>query len=216
MVITGRNSSQRPLSFVRCWDQWIEKVSFTRRPGSERPRQTSHREESHIVRNTRVQPTAPSAGIQAQCGLPLKPTHRRLRLEYCHARENWTAAEWNQIVFSDESKFNLSSDDNRVRVWRSRGERFNPAFDLQRHTVPTVGVTVWSAIGYNTRSPLAFSRGTMAAQRYVHDILQPHVLPLRQRLPGAIFQQDILGLTRKGCHKTFSALLLPFLGLPIP
>ncbi|GFS75992.1 transposable element Tcb2 transposase [Trichonephila clavipes] len=26
--------------------------------------------------------------------------------------------------------------------------------------------------------------------RYVHDILQPHVLPLMQWLPGAIFQQD--------------------------
>ncbi|GFT16609.1 transposable element Tcb2 transposase [Trichonephila clavipes] len=30
----------------------------------------------------------------------------------------------------------------------------------------------------------------MTAQWYVHDILQPHVLPLIQRLPGAIFQQD--------------------------
>ncbi|GFW21059.1 transposable element Tcb2 transposase [Trichonephila clavipes] len=30
----------------------------------------------------------------------------------------------------------------------------------------------------------------MTAQRYVHDILQPHVLPLMQWLPGAIFQQD--------------------------
>ncbi|GFU36284.1 transposable element Tcb2 transposase [Trichonephila clavipes] len=30
----------------------------------------------------------------------------------------------------------------------------------------------------------------MTAQRYVHDILQPHVLLLMQRLPGAIFQQD--------------------------
>ncbi|GFW44113.1 transposable element Tcb2 transposase [Trichonephila clavipes] len=30
----------------------------------------------------------------------------------------------------------------------------------------------------------------MSAQRYLHDILQPHVLPLMQRLPGAIFQQD--------------------------
>ncbi|GFV97648.1 transposable element Tcb1 transposase [Trichonephila clavipes] len=30
----------------------------------------------------------------------------------------------------------------------------------------------------------------MAVQRYVHDILQPQVLPLMQRLPGAIFQQD--------------------------
>ncbi|GFY29634.1 transposable element Tcb1 transposase [Trichonephila clavipes] len=30
----------------------------------------------------------------------------------------------------------------------------------------------------------------MTAQWYVHDILQPHVLPLMQRLPEAIFQQD--------------------------
>ncbi|GFX81387.1 uncharacterized protein TNCV_142371 [Trichonephila clavipes] len=30
----------------------------------------------------------------------------------------------------------------------------------------------------------------MTTQRYVHDILQPHVLSLMQRLPGAIFQQD--------------------------
>ncbi|GFW98193.1 transposable element Tcb2 transposase [Trichonephila clavipes] len=29
----------------------------------------------------------------------------------------------------------------------------------------------------------------MTGQWYVHDILQPHVLPLMQRLPGAILQQ---------------------------
>ncbi|GFV31998.1 transposable element Tcb1 transposase [Trichonephila clavipes] len=30
----------------------------------------------------------------------------------------------------------------------------------------------------------------MTAHRYVHDILQSQVLPLLQRLPGAIFQED--------------------------
>ncbi|GFV97189.1 transposable element Tcb1 transposase [Trichonephila clavipes] len=30
----------------------------------------------------------------------------------------------------------------------------------------------------------------MTAQRYVHDILQIHVFPLSQWLPGTIFQQD--------------------------
>ncbi|GFV35700.1 transposable element Tcb2 transposase [Trichonephila clavipes] len=82
--------------------------------------------------------------------LPLTPTHRRLYLELCHARGNWTAAEWNQVVFSDESRFDLSSDDNRVRLWRPRGERLNPAFALQRHIAPTDGVMVWGAIAYNT------------------------------------------------------------------
>ncbi|GFX38794.1 transposable element Tcb2 transposase [Trichonephila clavipes] len=41
---------------------------------------------------------------------------------------------------SDESRFNLSSDDNRVRVWRPPGERLNPAFALKRHTTSTTGV----------------------------------------------------------------------------
>ncbi|GFV76160.1 uncharacterized protein TNCV_4672491 [Trichonephila clavipes] len=54
----------------------------------------------------------------------------------------------------------------------------------------------------------------MTAQWYVHDILQPHVLPLFQRLPGAIFQPDSARHTRQGYHKTISVLLLSFLVLP--
>ncbi|GFW53465.1 transposable element Tcb2 transposase [Trichonephila clavipes] len=49
---------------------------------------------------------------------------------------------------------------------------------------------VWGVIAYNTRLPLVLIRGTMTAQQYVHDILQLHVLPLMQRLAGAIFQHD--------------------------
>ncbi|GFS86242.1 uncharacterized protein TNCV_661131 [Trichonephila clavipes] len=33
--------------------------------------------------------------------LPLTPTHHRIRLEWCRARENWTTVEWHQVVFSD-------------------------------------------------------------------------------------------------------------------
>ncbi|GFV81286.1 transposable element Tcb2 transposase [Trichonephila clavipes] len=163
----------------RYWNQWLPEMSFIRRPRSGRSRQTCRREDCHIVRNARAHPTASSAAIQAQVApslgafvssrtirrrlaeghlgsrhplrvLPLTNTHRRLRLEWCRARGNWIVAEWNQVVFSDESRFNLSSDDNRVRVWRPRSECFNPVFALQRHTTPTAGVMVWSAIFYNT------------------------------------------------------------------
>ncbi|GFY08657.1 transposable element Tcb2 transposase [Trichonephila clavipes] len=41
-------------------------MSFTRRPGSARPLQTTRREDRHIVRNARIQPTTSSAAIQAQ------------------------------------------------------------------------------------------------------------------------------------------------------
>ncbi|GFW14931.1 transposable element Tcb2 transposase [Trichonephila clavipes] len=99
----------------RCWDQWIQDVINTRRaPVSSRTirrcRAEGHLESRHPLRV-----------------LLLTPTHRRLRLEWNRARGNWTAVEWNQVVLSDESGFNLSSDDNRVRVGRPCGERLNPA-----------------------------------------------------------------------------------------
>ncbi|GFV44402.1 transposable element Tcb2 transposase [Trichonephila clavipes] len=181
----------------RCWDQRIREMSFTQRPGSGCPRQTSRREDRHIVRNARVQPTASSAALQAQVapslGAPVSSQTIRRRLAEGHlgsARENWTTAEWDQVVFNDDSRFNPSSDDNRVRVWRPRGECLNPAFALQRHIAPTAGVILWGAIAYNTRPPIVLIRGTMTAQRNVHDIMKPHVLPLMQRLLGAIFQLD--------------------------
>ncbi|GFS78900.1 uncharacterized protein TNCV_4341651 [Trichonephila clavipes] len=57
-----------------------------------------------------------------------------------------------------------SSDDNRVRLKRPRGERLNPAFALQRHTTPKASVMVGGAIAYNTQqSPLVLISGTVTS-----------------------------------------------------
>ncbi|GFW29363.1 transposable element Tcb2 transposase [Trichonephila clavipes] len=76
----------------------------------------------------------------------------------------WNVTDWKKVVFSDESRFVLGTDDNRVRVWR------RPAYD--------------------SRSTLIVMRGTLTGQRYVDDILRPHVGPFLNGLPGAIFQHD--------------------------
>ncbi|GFV28146.1 transposable element Tcb1 transposase [Trichonephila clavipes] len=128
-------------------------------------------------------------------------------------RGNWTALEWNQIIFSDKSRFNLSSDVNRIRVWRPRGERLNLAFTLQRHTAPTAGVMVWSAIAYNTWSPLVLIRGTSCMSLASCNHMCCHSCNGSQE---PFFNKTMLDLTRQGCHKTVSALSLPFLGLPDP
>ncbi|GFU41302.1 transposable element Tcb2 transposase [Trichonephila clavipes] len=53
----------------------------------------------------------------------------------------------------------------------------------------------------------------MTAQLYVHDILQPHVLPLMQRLSGAIFQLDNArphtARVSQDCLHAVTALLWP-------
>ncbi|GFT23552.1 transposable element Tcb2 transposase [Trichonephila clavipes] len=96
--------------------------------------------------------------------LPLTPEHRQLRRHWCQARSMWNVTDWQKVVFSDESRFLLRTDDKRVWVWR------RPAYD--------------------SRSTLIVMRGTLTDQRYVDDILRPHVGPFPNGLPGAIFQRD--------------------------
>ncbi|UYV73832.1 hypothetical protein LAZ67_11001054 [Cordylochernes scorpioides] len=121
--------------------------------------------------------------------LPLTPPNRRQRLEWCRARSTWMT-EWHRVVFSDESRFCLSSDSRRVRVWRRRGERSNPAAIVERPTVRQHGIMVWGAIAYDSRSPLLRIQGTMTAQRYVDDVLRPVTLPCLQGIPNTLYQQD--------------------------
>ncbi|UYV69847.1 hypothetical protein LAZ67_7000963, partial [Cordylochernes scorpioides] len=121
--------------------------------------------------------------------LPLTPPNRRQRLKWCRARSTWMT-EWHRVVFSVESRFCLSSDSRRVRVWRRRGERSNPAAIVERPTVRQRGIMVWGAIAYDSRSPLLRIQGTMTAQRYVDDVLRPVTLPYLQGVPNALYQQD--------------------------
>ncbi|GFX50898.1 transposable element Tc1 transposase [Trichonephila clavipes] len=122
--------------------------------------------------------------------LPLTPEHWQLRLQWCQAKSMWNVPDWQKVVFSDESRFVLGTDDNRVRVWMRPGERYNSP-TLFYITLPGQLVS-WSgvAITYDCRSTLIVMRGTLTGQRYDDDILQPHAGPFLNGLPGAIFQQD--------------------------
>ncbi|GFV91709.1 transposable element Tcb1 transposase [Trichonephila clavipes] len=70
---------------------------------------------------------------------------------------------------------------------------------------------VWGAIAYDSRSTLIVMRGTLKGQRYVDDILRPHVGPLINGLPGAIFQQDN---ARPHTARVFQDFLRHFQTLP--
>ncbi|GFV97509.1 transposable element Tcb1 transposase [Trichonephila clavipes] len=99
----------------------------------------------------------------------------------------WYVTDWQNVVFSDESRFVLGTDDSRVRMWRRPGERYNSPHTVLRHTARTAGEMVWGAIAYDSRSTSIVMRGTLTGQRYVDDILRPHVGPF---LNGFVFQQD--------------------------
>lgn len=121
--------------------------------------------------------------------LPLTAQHRQQRLEWCRLRMHWIV-EWHKVVFSDESRFCLGMHDGRMRVRRRRGERRDIQFSVERHVHRAVGIMVWGAIAYGSRSQLVFIQATMNAQRYIDEVIEPHIIPYLQQLEDPLFQQD--------------------------
>ncbi|GFU38713.1 transposable element Tc1 transposase [Trichonephila clavipes] len=121
--------------------------------------------------------------------IPLTANHRWLRLQWAHEHRAWQAY-WYQVVFSDESRFNLWDHDGRIRVRRYAGERCLSECVIERHSGLTPEVIVWGAISYPGRSNLLRIEGNLNSNRYVHEMLQPDVVPFLQGIPGAILQQD--------------------------
>ncbi|GFX10199.1 transposable element Tcb1 transposase [Trichonephila clavipes] len=198
-----------------CWEQWTPEGTHARKTGSGATRKTTRREDRRIVRQALVDPTVTRSTMRADVGVaivrqtisrhlaeanlkskrsfravPLTPEHRQLRLQWCQVRSMWNVTDWQKVVFSDESRFVLGTDDNRVRVCRRPGERYKSPHSVLRHTARTAGVMVRRAIAYDSRSTLIVMRGTLMGQRYFEDILRPHVGPFLNGLPGAIFQPD--------------------------
>ncbi|GFV94358.1 transposable element Tcb2 transposase [Trichonephila clavipes] len=201
-------------------------------------RKTTRREDRRIVRQALVDPTVTRSTIRADVGLaivpqtisrhlaganlkskrpfralPLTPEHGQLRLRWCQARSMWNGTDiGKKVVFSDESRFVLGTDDNCVRLWRRPGERYNSPHTILRHTARWCNGQ--GAIDYDSWSTLIVMRGTLTGQRYVDDILRPHVGPFVYGLKGQFYSKIMLVRIQQELLKTTYVIFRLFHGRP--
>lgn len=123
-------------------------------------------------------------------GVPLTQRHRQARLNWATIHRRWTQRQWNNVLFTDESRFNLETSDGRQRVWRRRGERYDVQNVVQRDRYGGGSIMVWGGIGRNGKTDLITVRGTLTADRYCAQIVQPVIVPYTRQRPGLIVQQD--------------------------
>lgn len=188
-------------------------------PRSGRPRVTTHRDDRHMERlhlqnrfltaehtaRTYRGPNGPisgrtvrrrlqAAGLYARrpyVGPNLTQQHRQRRLLWARQHLRWVRREWNQVVFSDESRFTVTNADGRVRVWRRFHERFRDCCVFQHNRGGGGSIMIWGAFSSQNRTPLVIIRGMLTGQRYRDEILQPVLLPFLRANPQLrVFQQD--------------------------
>ncbi|GFV98848.1 transposable element Tc1 transposase [Trichonephila clavipes] len=108
--------------------------------------------------------------------IPLTRRHRTARFQWCREHHNWTEQDWACLLFSDESRFSLSSDCRRQLIWRERGTAYRPENIQEKDRYPTCSIMVWAGIMINGRTRLhVVANGTITGQRYIDEVLLPHV-----------------------------------------
>ncbi|GFT37935.1 transposable element Tcb2 transposase [Trichonephila clavipes] len=134
--------------------------------------------------------------------VPLTPAHRRRRSLWCREHRNWRDNEWGRVLFTDESRFSLSSDSHRILIWRERGSRNHPSNIIERDRYGGRGVLVWGGIMLGSRTDLhIFDAGSVNGTRYCNEILLPYVRLFR----GAMGLQFLFMDDNAPCHRTVAA-----------
>ncbi|GFT06826.1 transposable element Tcb2 transposase [Trichonephila clavipes] len=94
--------------------------------------------------------------------VPLTRQHRTAPLQWCREHHNWTEQDWACVLFSDESRFSLSSDCRRQLIWRESGTAYHPENIQEKDRYPTCSKMVWASIMINGRTRLhVVANGTM-------------------------------------------------------
>ncbi|GFX20249.1 transposable element Tcb2 transposase, partial [Trichonephila clavipes] len=133
--------------------------------------------------------------------VPLTRQHRTARLQWCREHHNWTEQDWACVLFSDESRFSLSSDCRRQLIWRESGAAYLPENIQEKDRYPTYSIMVWAGIMINGRTRLhVVANGTMTGQRYIDEVLLPHVRLFR----GAVGDKFVFMDDNATCHRTLT------------
>ncbi|GFT56139.1 transposable element Tcb1 transposase [Trichonephila clavipes] len=102
--------------------------------------------------------------------VPLTRQHRTARLQWCREHHNWTEQDWACVLFSDERK--------------------GPISDMQYHGVGR----------HHDQWPHAPTCGTMTGQRYIDEVLLPHV----RLFCGAVRDTFVFMDDNATCHRTLA------------
>ncbi|GFX33157.1 transposable element Tc1 transposase [Trichonephila clavipes] len=130
--------------------------------------------------------------------VPLTRQHRTARLQWCREHHNWTEQDWACVLFSDESRFSLSSDCRRQLIWRESGTAYRPENIQEKDRCPTCSIMVWAGIMINGRTRLhVVANGTIMGQRYIDEVLLPHVRLFR----GTVGDKFVFMDDNATCHR---------------
>ena len=136
--------------------------------------------------------------VKMQSKPPLTEKHKINRLEYARIHTGW-CEKWQNVVFSDEKKFNLDGPDGFHCYWHDlRREKLIFSKRLQNGG----SVMIWGGFSSKGKTSLVFIETTIDSIKY-QEILRRNLIPFGSHFHSNdyIFQQD-----NAPCHASRSTI----------
>lgn len=137
-----------------------------------------------------------SAGLRARIPRKkpfLNPAQRRKRLQWAKKHVSWTSEQWKKILWSDETRISIFGSDGVRYVRRRTGEDCLPECTTATMKHP-LSIMVWGCMSQDSVGRLQILNGSVNADKYIQEGLEPKVLPSAPDIFGDgmpyIFQQD--------------------------
>ncbi|KAK3515741.1 hypothetical protein QTP70_030185 [Hemibagrus guttatus] len=122
----------------------------------------------------------------------LKPVHVRARLKFASEHLDDPEEDWENVIWSDETKIELFGKNSTCRVWRRKNAELHP-----KNTIPTVkhgggNIMLWGCFSAKGPGRLIRVKERMNGAMY-REILSKNLLPSARALKmkrGWVFQHD--------------------------
>ncbi len=116
--------------------------------------------------------------------------HKKACKQFAEDKQTKNMDNWNNVLWSDETKINLFGSDGVKRVWQQPGEEYN-----DKCVLPTVkhgggSVMVWGCMSAAGIGEQQFIEGTMNANMYSNILKQSMIPSLRRLCRRTVFQHD--------------------------
>lgn len=121
----------------------------------------------------------------------LTALQKKKRLKFARDHLNWTSDQWRSIIWSDESKFEVTVGDERKKVVRNKHEAFHTDCIKRKVKFPA-SLMIWGCMSAQGVGGMQFVDGSINATRYqniLKDSLLPSIPSLKHQ-DSFIFQQD--------------------------
>ncbi|GFT00896.1 transposable element Tcb2 transposase [Trichonephila clavipes] len=185
----------------RLWKSFKTTGMCSIRHGGGHVRSTTPAEDRYIILSARRNRRTTTQQVANQFLAASGKLYRNARLQWCREHHNRTEQDWACVLFSDESRFSLSSDCRRQLIWRESGTVYRPENIQEKDRYPTCSIMVWAGIMINGRTRLhVVANGTMTGQRYIDEVLLPHVRFFR----GAVGDKFVFMDDNATCHRTLA------------